>query len=480
MKRWMIALFAILFFVSVGQKVVFSADSNSGRGNEVEISKELEEKFPFFPSLINTRTGGPVSSDEFEDPERCKICHRDIYNQWKGSMHSNAFVDPVFLAMWRLGEEEMGGALRNLCAGCHTPIGTLGEEVTFDPATGEFGAGELASKGVQCDFCHTVIESSWKDTPSSQPMNLSLIVDPGDIKRGPYKDSDSPGHDTAYSELHTSAEFCGSCHHVFHPVTNFPIERTYDEWKHSVYARKNIVCQDCHMMPIALAREAARTLEKPVNPGKASPMGPDRDNVYTHEFVGGNFTVTALLGAEKHSKMSIERLKSAAELKIHLPEKALTGKLTQFKVEVFNIGAGHNLPTSLTEVRQMWLDVTVTSEKGDVLYRSGALDDHGEIDPDANIFRAVAVDDEGNVTHKPWKISHFKSVRVIPPKGSDVSTFVFLMPDNLRKGELTIDAVLRYRSLSQELADFLLGEGALDVPVVDMAATSDKLRISRK
>lgn len=438
------------------------------------------EKFPFFPSLINTKTGGYVSSSEFDDPGMCRICHRDIYNQWKGSMHSAAFVDPIFQALWKIGELETKGATRNLCAGCHTPIGTVGQEVTFDPSEGVFKAGEIASKGVQCDFCHTIVESTWKDTPAFAPGNASLLMDPGDVKRGPYRDSDSPGHDTAYSELHTTAEFCGSCHQIFHPVTNLPIERTYDEWKQSVYARAGIVCQDCHMMPLEKAIEAARTLKKPVNPGKASPLGPMRDTVYTHEFVGGNFAVTAMLGADKHAGIARDRLKSAAKLEIQVPDKFVSGRLSRFKVTVMNVGAGHNLPTSLTEVRQMWLDVRVTGAKGQVLFRSGALDADGNIDPDASIFRAVAVDADGNVTHKPWEISHFRSTRTIPPKGSDTSQYAFVVPDRPRKGELTVTAVLRYRSFSQELANELLGEKATVVPVVDMVSAEEKVVVSRK
>jgi len=437
-------------------------------------------KYPFFPSLLNTRTGGPVSSSEFEDPNRCRTCHRDIYNQWNGSMHSNAWIDPVFQALWKIGDDETNGAIRNLCSGCHSPIGTVGEEVSFDPVRGMFGASEIAEKGVQCDFCHTVEESTWRDTPTSQPQNGSLIMNPGDVKRGPYRDSDSPGHDTAYSVLHTSAEFCGSCHHVFHPVTNFPIERTYDEWKQSVYARAGIVCQDCHMMPVEKSIEVARTLKKPTNPGQASPLGPERETVYTHEFVGGNFALPDLLGSEKHGRIARERLKSAAEIRMHLPEKAVRGELVTFKVEVVNVGAGHNLPTSLTEIRQMWLDVTVKGPKGEILMHSGALDDHGTIDPEANIFRAVAVDKDGNVTHKPWAISHFSQVRVIPPKGSDNSTFSFILPDKIKKGELTIEVVLRYRSFSQHLADLLLGEGKIQVPVVDMSREQTTLTVSKK
>jgi hypothetical protein len=234
------------------------------------------------------------------------------------------------------------------------------------------------------------------------------------------------------------------------------------------------------MMPVEKAVEAALTLVKPVNPGKASPLGPQRETVYTHEFVGANFVLPSLLGSENHARIAEDRLKSAAQLKIHLPEKAISGQLVRFKVEVINIGAGHNLPTSLTEVREIWLDVTVSDVKGNVLMRSGALDDHGGIDPEANIFNAVAVDEKGHVTHKPWRISHFARVRVIPPKGSDTSTFSFVLPDNLRKGELSIRSVLRYRSFSQELADELLGEGAIKVPVVDMVVKETSLSVARK
>ena len=135
------------------------------------------EKFPFFPSLLNPRTGGVVPSSEYEDPGRCRMCHREIYSQWKGSMHSNAFIDPVFQALWRIGEEETDGEIRNLCAGCHSPIGTVGEEVSFDPKEGKFHAGEIAEKGIQCDFCHTVVASTWRDTPTSEPQNGSLLLD---------------------------------------------------------------------------------------------------------------------------------------------------------------------------------------------------------------------------------------------------------------------------------------------------------------
>ena len=194
-------------------------------------------------------------------------CHPEIYKQWNGSMHSNAFVDPVFQALWRIGVKETNGAVEKLCAGCHTAIGTVAGEVKLGP-DGVFQASDIAKKGVQCDLCHTIKGAREQETPTREPQNASIIVDPGNVKRGPYKDSDSPYHDTEYSELHTRSEFCANCHNVFHPSNNFPIEDTYREWKTSVYAQAGIQCQDCHMMPVEKAIEAARTLVKPVNPGQ--------------------------------------------------------------------------------------------------------------------------------------------------------------------------------------------------------------------
>ena len=275
---------------------------------------------PFYPSLINTSTGKPVASSDFMSPDICGGCHAEIFAQWNGSMHSHAFHDPIFQALWKLGSQETKGLTDKLCAGCHTGIGTVSEEIILQD--GEFQVSTIAQRGVQCDLCHTVIQSTFLETPTHEPQNASIVLAPGEIKRGPYKDSVSPFHKTAYSELHTKSEFCANCHNVFHPVTNFHIERTYDEWKFSVYAQNDIQCQDCHMMPLQQAVETARTLKKQNNPGKACSMGPDRDQLYTHEFVGANFTVTSLLDSPQHAEIARARLKSAAELALTLPEAA--------------------------------------------------------------------------------------------------------------------------------------------------------------
>jgi hypothetical protein len=436
---------------------------------------DVQER-PFYPSLINTITGKPVQSSEFMSPDICGGCHAEIFAQWNGSMHSHAFHDPIFQALWKLGSQETNGLTDKLCAGCHTGIGTVSEEIILQD--GEFQVSTIAKRGVQCDLCHTVVKSTFLETPTHEPQNASIVLAPGDIKRGPYKDSVSPFHKTAYSELHTTSEFCANCHNVFHPVTNFHIERTYDEWKFSVYAQNGIQCQDCHMMPLQQSIETARTLKKQNNPGKACSMGPDRDQVYTHEFVGANFTVTSLLDSPQHAEIARERLKSASDLAIMLPETVEPGNIATVSVKVTNVGAGHNLPTSLTEVRQMWLDVKITDATGTTLYRSGTLDDKGAIDPQAKLFHAKAVDKQGKHTYKPWEINRFEYNATIPPKGAITTPYTFLVPETVN-GPLSVSATLRYRSYPQSLANLLLAEDAITLPIVDMVHQETEVMVRK-
>jgi Zn-finger protein len=329
---------------------------------------------------------------------------------------------------------------------------------------------------VQCDVCHSIKSSTSLETDGHEPHNASFIIEPGKTKRGPFKDGDSPHHDVAYSELHTSAEFCANCHHVFHPVNNFPIERTYDEWKNSVYSQNGIICQDCHMADVEDAVEIARTMKKVKRAGKASNDGPDRDHIYKHNFDGANFTIPGLLGYTKHSEAATKRLQSAAQLEVISPDEFKAGKMGGFKVKVTNVAAGHNLPTSLTEVRQMWLEVEVTDEAGKKILHSGWLDKEHNVDPDAAMFNAVSVDKDGKHTVKPWEIVRFESNTTIPPKGSAVQNYNFEIPSGT-KGNLQVKAILRYRSYPQAVANLLLGKGAPVLPIVDMTVASKSVKI---
>ncbi|MHB8792145.1 MAG: multiheme c-type cytochrome [Thermoleophilia bacterium] len=378
----------------------------------------------------------------------CGNCHTEIYAQWQGSMHSNAFQDKFYLKMHEEASKDTDGAVDAFCTGCHTPIGTYSGEV---PPTSGAQINEISKKGVQCDFCHTVTKADFTFAPSK-------------IKQGPFTDSISTFHDTAYSELLTKSEFCGMCHDVTHPDNKLPLEATYSEWKASPYAAQGIQCQDCHMTP-------GPGVTKP-NPGTAALGGPARPHIFTHQFVGGNATS---LASPEHQKLATAQLQAAASLSITPPASVAPGSSMELQVTVTNKGAGHYLPTGLTEVREMWLDVTVTDANGKTIYRSGEIGEDGAVDPQAVMYQSLFKDKDGQTTHKPWLADEILSDKRIPPMGSITEKYSVSVPGGTAM-PLTIKTSLRYRTASQSVVDELMGEEAIEIPVIDMASATAVVR----
>ncbi len=434
---------------------------------------------PNAPSLARLEPEQKVTPENWEDPAICGGCHTVQYQGWKGSMHSNSFKDPLFQAEWALAEKELGGNIGNLCGGCHSPAGMLTKSIKFDPAMGKHGgftAPPIAENGVFCDVCHTISGSTFSKSSVMEHGNGSYQSSPGPVKRGPIKDAKSPYHETAYSEQHTQAAFCGNCHNIFNPLNQFPLERTYDEWKYSVYAQNGVQCQDCHMVPVETAMRVADTLTpaaklKEHGLGGKAGIGAEKDReiVHGHGFVGGNAVITAVLGdpdSHRHAGIAVKRLRNVADMNVSLNQVPGQGGMRHLAVKVTNQRAGHDLPTSLTFVRELWVDVTVTDQNGRVLLRSGALDNHDEVDPNATMFKNYAVDKNGNPAQFIWTVERFERRNTIPPKGHHISNYFFnLSPDVNR---IVVRAKLNYRSASQHFVDHLLGEGKIKVPVIAM------------
>jgi len=442
---------------------------------------------PFAPSYITT-TGDhtKLTEDQWTDPKICGQCHVEQYRGWNGSMHSNSFKDPVFQAEWALAVKATDGKIENHCAGCHSPIGTVMQSIKFDPSLGKHGgftAPPKASQGVTCDVCHTISGTNITNTAVLEHGNASFIMDPSNVKRGPLADAQSPYHETEESDHHKKSAFCGNCHNIFHPVNNFPIERTYDEWKYSIYAQNDIQCQDCHMVAPEIAAKVADTLTRPQDMdetalhGFAGLGGKFRKLVHRHGFTGGNAVVTAALGKKDEEKYEdLGRDENVAEAKVRLRMVAeveaelvqLNGPLHEVRVKVTNKRAGHNLPTSLTEVRQVWLEVVIADNNGNELLRSGTLDENNELPEGTMIFNAKAVDKDGKITVNPWEIVRFIDNSTIPPRGHKITGYAFNLPENANGVKVT--AKLHYRSFSQYLADKLLGKGAVTVPHIEMVS----------
>ena len=186
--------------------------------------------------------------------------------------------------------------------------------------------------------------------------------------------------------------------------------------------------------------------------------------------------MTALLGYHQHDKMAEERLQHSCTVEAIGKEKAQKGQIYRLQIKVTNSGAGHYLPTGLTFVREMWIDVTVADNKGRVIFRSGDLDEKGNIKPGAVIYHTVL----GKPGMKPEATSFLPEAseilmdRRIRPKGYDVAEYSFLIPHEV-SGPLSYHAEVRYRSAPQSLVNQILGKAAPKLPVFDMGEAEGKI-----
>lgn len=449
------------------------------------------ELYPWYPSLVRWEK----NAAEFHPPSACADCHPQQFEEWSGSLHALAFVDPVYQGELHKGIKAVGRDIARQCEGCHTAAAMV---------RGELGKAnfkehsELALAGVSCDVCHSVSGVTHQQTPSREPENGSLVLAPGRddgtlVKRGPFAPTADCGggfHDCGESALHRSADLCASCHQVLHYDKHFPIEATYQEWKGSPYAQEGIGCQDCHMVETATFLRAAAF---------AKPARAD----YRHFFNGANYLLYHLAraaalksgdeaGARRFGQqydMAVARLQAAAGLEIS--PVYVDGRLLELRVRVKNLRAGHSLPTSLTNVRQMWLELRVVDEKGGILRRSGGIDAQGHLEPETRLFNSDGMGENMHFAIDPWVVTGFSRHDTIPPRGYRDVVYGLELPAKVKT--VKVEATLRYRQADQAVAEKLLAAvpAGLDLqatygldqvpqlPVVEMAKASATLAARR-
>lgn len=426
--------------------------------------------YPYAPSLLKWEK----SKAEFTPPETCADCHPQQYKEWTGSVHALAFKDPIYQGEINKAVKAVGHDIARQCEGCHSPVGVVTGEVK---APGLTGLSSVALNGVSCDICHSVKSHTGWQTPYHQPENGSFVMSPGKetkdgvvlTKYGPYKLEEECGggfHECVEQPLHKEAELCANCHQVNNYETHTPLESTYREWKDSPYSVKNITCQNCHMVEYDTFVRSADEFKKPER------------GEFKHYFNGANFLLYYLLeqaakksdneelAANAHSKyeLAVARLKAAADVEV-MPIYR-NNCLAEIKVRVSNKRAGHNLPTSLTNIRQIWLEMTVKDQSGKVIMTTGTVGEDGSLPKEVRLFNTDGMGDAFHFQVDPWKIIAFSRNETIPPKGYKDVYYGIDVPK--AKGPLSVEVKLRYRQAEQEIAHELLGAVPHDI---DLAAT---------
>jgi len=188
---------------------------------------------------------------------------------------------------------------------------------------------------------------------------------------------------------------------------------------------------------------------------------------YRHNFNGANYLLSYLAsgaakkaGDEKKAtllngeyEIAVKRLQAAAD--IELSPIYRNGTLVEVRVRVRNLRAGHNLPTSLTNVRQMWLEITAKDDKGNVLMTSGAIDNQGHLPDTTRMLNSDGMGRDFHFAIDPWVVTSFSRHDTIPPRGYKDVYYGLNAPQGVKK--IVLEVKLRYRQADQGVAEAILG-----------------------
>ncbi|MEJ0098113.1 MAG: hypothetical protein WDM84_09685 [Bauldia sp.] len=436
--------------------------------------------------------GGTVDPNDWTSSAVCSSCHSRIFQDWSNSSHHlMGQSDPYYVVLEDLAAKSEGEPFRAWCMGCHTPQAALSGATKTEGPSNLFdknGAALVADlrtyahsldEGTSCLFCHRV--DKVEDAGGLAGGNASLNVSVHDRPLYPGETSDIAAlrafagrlirakpdvHAASFSDpVHGDSKLCATCHEEFAPGTGAYITDTYQEWAASSFnapadPAKNRTCMDCHMHADVAA------IGTPV-PGYDTDGGPLEPDVISHAFTGAQYHLVGL--RDPHAAdQSIALLRTAAKLAVAAPAK------DEVSVRVANVGAGHALPTGVSDFREMWLEVTATDATGRVVLASGALDAGGNVPADARIFHKVLADKDAHaVGLEFWRLAKFNVDTRIPADGYRDEGFA--LPANTVY-PVKVSARLMFRTFPQWITDMVrvrFPEMPPPVPVdiADAAAT---------
>ncbi|NKB80462.1 MAG: hypothetical protein GKS05_00910 [Nitrospirales bacterium] len=230
----------------------------------------------------------------------CGGCHKEIYEEWKTSMHAHAYEDPFFQAYWKKDDNIW------VCLNCHTPLEnqqpTLIENIPderVEKATqipNPHYDENLRQEGVTCAVCH---------------VRNGVIY-------GPFDDSVAP-HPTEFDPAFRTTKVCYRCHNVVAgPLQFYNVGPcgTYPEYEGTFFMKeKGLICQSCHMPEVT--RRVAEGA--PIRQGRR------------HLWRGGH---------------DPEMVKRAVAIQVQAnPPAPMPGEEVSLTVTLINAGAGHKIPT---------------------------------------------------------------------------------------------------------------------------------------
>jgi len=202
----------------------------------------------------------PAKEGVLSSSETCRDCHREIYDEWAGDRHAQAWVGELYIELSQNHSDPN-------CFSCHAPRPIL-ETGLDSPAESR---GEARESGIDCLSCHRrgdhVAGPSRTHGPvAGRQPDCGPVFDPQLARTGAQKET---------------AQFCGVCHNL---------HGTCDEFLGSAYAREGKTCLSCHMeetMAPSVTGGPAKARRKHQFPGAHSETMLKRAMKFEAEIDGG-------------------------------------------------------------------------------------------------------------------------------------------------------------------------------------------------
>ncbi len=419
---------------------------------------------PFWPSASNTNVNGTIPSDFFMDSKLCGECHKDIYEQWKSSMHHFASFNNKFYRSTILHMQELSGTEGSKwCAGCHDHAVFFNGR--FERPIKEQVDTPEAQNGLGCMSCHSIVHvggtmGNGNFTIEYPPLHkIASSHNPYLRKVDAFLTYLNPEpHRRTFLQPFMrmdSAEYCATCHkvHLDQPVNYYRWLRgfnEYDNWQASgvsgegarsfYYPPKPATCGDCHM-PLVASHDPGNHDGKvhshrfaAANTAIPSVNHDEEQLKATEKFLQSGFITVDLFAASPVEEMrnEVEMRRRAADAPVAASTFAVgeeaeqsgpvtlreVGKLaapidapgvrfqpgTSVRVDavVRTRKIGHFFPGGTVDGYDVWLEFQARDARGRILAWSGGVEDNGRgaVDPGAHFYRSYQLDGEGNPINK--------------------------------------------------------------------------------
>jgi hypothetical protein len=144
----------------------------------------------------------------------------------------------------------------------------------------------------------------------------------------------------------------------------------------------------------------------------------------------------------------------------------VAGESWQLELRIDN-HTGHRLPTGVSNLRELWLEVVVRVD-GEEVHREGALAADGALPPTAFRLGKWLADAEGVplLRHEVWRVARVLRDTTVAPGRATTHRVELLIPE---ASGVEVEARLRYRSLGPQHSQPALGEASELLRVVDVA-----------